>query len=116
MRELRRANTSCGSSKPSETTPTQAQQNLVNYGSCRVDRPLASANSFEQSQKQQAAARNGELAGLADPELTKLELLAAKIPCLGIMLALLASVFLGSAGMLVKMTNSVHGIQVAVFR
>lgn len=38
------------------------------------------------------------------------------IPCLGIIFSLCASVFLGSAGMLVKMTTSVHGIQVAVFR
>lgn len=47
---------------------------------------------------------------------TLLERAADVIPCLGIMLALCASVFLGSAGMLVKMTQSVHGIQVAVFR
>lgn len=42
--------------------------------------------------------------------------LARRIPCLGIMLALMASLFLGSAGMLVKLTRSVHGIQVAVLR
>lgn len=47
---------------------------------------------------------------------TALQRAADTIPCLGIMLALCASVFLGSAGMLVKMTRSVHGIQVAVFR
>lgn len=41
---------------------------------------------------------------------------AKRIPCLGILLALCASLFLSSAGMLVKMTSSVHGIQVAVFR
>lgn len=51
-----------------------------------------------------------------EAQLSKLEVLAKRIPCLGIMLALGASVFLGSAGMLVKMTTSVHGIQVAVFR
>lgn len=42
--------------------------------------------------------------------------LADRIPCLGILMALCASFFLGSAGMLVKMTRSVHGIQVAVLR
>lgn len=47
---------------------------------------------------------------------TMLQRAADIIPCLGIILALFASVFLGSAGMLVKMTRSVHGIQVAVFR
>lgn len=42
--------------------------------------------------------------------------LADRIPCLGILMAMCASFFLGSAGMLVKMTRSVHGIQVAVLR
>lgn len=41
---------------------------------------------------------------------------AARVPCLGIIFALMASIFLGSAGVLVKMTYSVHGVQVAVFR
>lgn len=49
-------------------------------------------------------------------EKTVLQRAADTVPCLGIILALCASVFLGSAGMLVKMTRSVHGIQVAVFR
>lgn len=52
----------------------------------------------------------------AETQTTSLERLAKRIPCLGILLALCASFFLGSAGMLVKMTHSVHGIQVAVFR
>lgn len=47
---------------------------------------------------------------------TLLERAASKIPGLGIFMALCASFFLGTAGMLVKMTQSVHGIQVAVFR
>lgn len=42
--------------------------------------------------------------------------LAERIPGLGIMLSLVASFFLGSAGMLVKLTQSVHGIQIAVLR
>lgn len=42
--------------------------------------------------------------------------MADRVPCLGILMALCASFFLGSAGMLVKMTRSVHGIQVAVLR
>lgn len=42
--------------------------------------------------------------------------MAKRIPCLGILMAMCASFFLGSAGMLVKMTRSVHGIQVAVLR
>lgn len=41
---------------------------------------------------------------------------AKRVPGLGIMLALCASLFLGSAGMLVKLTQSVHGIQIAVLR
>lgn len=48
--------------------------------------------------------------------LTLLEKIAKVVPCLGIILSLGASFFLGTAGMLVKMTSSVHGIQVAVFR
>lgn len=51
-----------------------------------------------------------------DKELGWLQRAATRIPCLGILLALGASFFLGSAGVLVKMTTSVHGIQVAVFR
>lgn len=47
---------------------------------------------------------------------TFLQRASKAIPCLGIIFSLCASVFLGSAGMLVKMTTSVHGIQVAVFR
>uniref|UniRef100_A0A6G1S742 Solute carrier family 35 member G1 n=1 Tax=Aceria tosichella TaxID=561515 RepID=A0A6G1S742_9ACAR len=42
--------------------------------------------------------------------------LAKVIPCFGILLSLGASVFLGTAGMLVKLVESVHGIEVAVFR
>lgn len=47
---------------------------------------------------------------------TILERAAKVIPGLGIMLSLCASISLGSAGMLVKMTHSVNGIQVAVLR
>lgn len=47
---------------------------------------------------------------------TLLDKAAKAVPCLGIILSLCASIFLGTAGMLVKMTSSVHGIQVAVFR
>lgn len=42
--------------------------------------------------------------------------LAKRIPCFGILLSLCSSLFLGTAGMLVKLTTSVNGIQVAVFR
>lgn len=51
-----------------------------------------------------------------EDKLPWLQKLAKRVPCLGIMLALCASFFLGTAGMLVKMTTSVNGIQVAVFR
>lgn len=47
---------------------------------------------------------------------TALERLAKLVPGLGIILALCASLFLATAGLLVKLTTSVHGIQVAVFR
>lgn len=47
---------------------------------------------------------------------TKLEVLASKVPCLGIMMSLGASVFLATANVLVKLTHSVSGVQVAVFR
>lgn len=61
---------------------------------------------------------SGDDDGSGDNKLKKtvLQKAADTIPCLGILLALGASIFLGSAGMLVKMTRSVHGIQVAVFR
>lgn len=49
-------------------------------------------------------------------ELCFVQRLAKIIPCLGILMSLCASVFLGTAGMLVKLTESVHGIEVAVFR
>lgn len=57
----------------------------------------------------QAAAEQEEETGV-------LHRMAKTIPCLGIIFALCASFFLGSAGMLVKMTHSIHGIQVAVCR
>lgn len=68
------------------------------------------------SSKSEMVKDGGDQDSSVDDKLTKLERLALRIPCLGIFLALGASFFLGSAGMLVKMTTSVHGIQVAVFR
>lgn len=56
------------------------------------------------------------ISSLGANKLSFIERLAKLIPGLGIILALCASVFLGTAGMLVKLTTSVHGIQVAVFR
>lgn len=47
---------------------------------------------------------------------TLLERLARHVPGLGIIMSLCASLFLGTAGMLVKLTTSVHGIEVAVLR
>ena len=47
---------------------------------------------------------------------TLLERAAKVIPGLGIILALCASLSLGTAGMLVKLTHSVNGIQVAILR
>ena len=47
---------------------------------------------------------------------TILERAAKVIPGLGVILALCASFSLGTAGMLVKMTHSVNGVQVAVLR
>lgn len=51
-----------------------------------------------------------------EQQLSLVERLGKRIPGFGIVLAVMASFFLGSAGLLVKLTNSVHGIQVAVFR
>lgn len=82
------------------------------YGACDLRHP-----SLDSSCGGNDSINNSDTENKLDVEpLTKLERLAQRIPCLGIMLALGASIFLGSAGMLVKMTQSVHGIQVAVFR
>lgn len=89
------------------------------YGAC--DSRFPSRNSsltWSQNSKKNHASGNFDTENKlsSDEQLTKLDRLALRVPCLGIMLALGASIFLGSAGMLVKMTQSVHGIQVAVFR
>lgn len=51
-----------------------------------------------------------------ESNLSLVQRLAKRIPCFGILLSLCSSLFLGTAGMLVKLTTSVNGIQVAVFR
>lgn len=81
------------------------------YGALRpdnskLDHPLGSFGQLDLSARPH----------LAKAKESALERLAERVPCLGILLALAASLFLGTAGMLVKMTHSVHGIQVAVFR
>jgi hypothetical protein len=51
-----------------------------------------------------------------EPRPCLIQRLAGVIPCFGILLALCASFCLGTAGMLVKLVESVHGIEVAVLR
>lgn len=95
----------------------QTKTNRKDYGACESWPPAREPG-------QRANEKKGAEGG-AKPEPGRepakqrapfIERLAKVVPGLGIMLALCASVFLGTAGMLVKMTTSVHGIQVAVFR
>lgn len=57
-----------------------------------------------------------ELCELECKKESQIEKLARRIPCLGIIFSLIASLTLGSAGMLVKVTHSVHGVQISMFR
>ena len=112
------------------TTATRANGHRApNYGSFESSRaPTIRVDNFGQQQQRQEPSKvaiNWEAAKSAastekkrppSEESGLLFRLARRIPCLGIMLALMASLFLGSAGMLVKLTRSVHGIQVAVLR
>lgn len=93
--------------RSNRTNANEFNRSDSSVSSCRADfKRLLAANA----KAKEAAAASAN----ADKRL--LDKAAAKIPCLGIIMALCASLFLGTAGMLVKMTTSVHGVQVAVFR
>lgn len=96
--------------KKSSSQPNEPLKiDVIKYGSCEpVDNTQVKLEPIGTSSPKAQSA--------GDAQLGALEKLASRIPCFGIMLAFGASFFLGSAGMLVKMTSSVHGIQVAVFR
>jgi len=80
------------------------------YGSCEL------RNGAEKPAQHSATGAGQTEAASTPKQRSLLQRAADTIPCLGILLALCASFFLGSAGMLVKMTESVNGIQVAVCR
>lgn len=103
---------------PSTKTPLPVGD-APRYGSCEVSSVCCMDSRFSRSDKPAltGGGRGGVECGFSKPEGgSGLERLASRIPCLGIILSLGASLFLGSAGMLVKMTQSVHGVQVAVLR
>lgn len=89
-----------------------ANQKRPHYGSFKSTKSNREQDrmSINSSQKLEAQEHEGE------EKASFLLRLAKRVPCLGIIMALFASLFLGSAGMLVKMTRSVHGIQISVFR
>lgn len=120
-----------------ENEPIDSRQliNLANsrhnsarcYGACEQRRPPAHAEDGPTPSSSSACSLSGDdslkslkaaatAAANNEQQVSLIERLAKWIPGLGIILALCASVFLGTAGMLVKLTYSVHGIQVAVFR
>lgn len=103
------------SEEAKNTSPLTKSSQYPAYGSCQSELTQVDLNDEDHGNEKKSADIKGDGAE-GEEELSALERLAKRIPCLGIMLALCASLFLGSAGMLVKMTNSVHGIQVAVFR
>lgn len=94
--------------------------------SSRIDKSRQSSKVVNKGREPQQGNGNGDGAsesgddGAASVSTTDkktvLERAAKVIPGLGIILALCASFSLGTAGMLVKMTHSVNGIQVAVLR
>lgn len=117
-------------SAPPQTTRANGHR-APNYGSFESPQKAPHVHNSGQDSKVAInwAAKSGESGAAAAAEAGRaaekkppreesglLLRLARRIPCLGIMLALMASLFLGSAGMLVKLTRSVHGIQVAVLR
>lgn len=107
---------------------------VAQYGACSINglqdsddklRPISSKSLCCPCDRVQAQrslstflARNNKTDDNEELEAQKtlIQRAANAIPCFGIILALFASLFLGTAGMLVKMTHSVNGIQVAVFR
>lgn len=112
--------------------PLKPSTPVVGYGSCWLDNngsttTTANGKTGPLSGKLVASAKDLELnksggdggggaGGDSQEPPTRLERLAERIPCLGILLAFCSSIALSSAAMLVKLTTSVHGIQVAVFR
>lgn len=128
------SNRSAAAQQQQQTSNGDHHNRPPNYGSLEtttINRDNSNngqqpSDSKQQQQQQQLGSINssGKLAAeleackqqQLDKEASLVLRLAKRIPCLGIMFALCASLFLGSAGMLVKMTSSVHGIQVAVLR
>lgn len=102
------------------------QQNVNKYGACEAPKEqpqqqphqqlAINCDPNEQRKTSTCSSASSRRTGASRERLTFLQKAARKVPGLGIMLALCASLFLGTAGMLVKMTHSVHGIQVAVLR
>ena len=97
------------------TNSDQQQQHLNRQNSDKLNKLSSSQhilitnddNNNDGSDKQEQ---------VKEESLSLVERLGKRIPGFGIILAVMASFFLGSAGLLVKLTDSVHGIQVAVFR
>lgn len=117
------------------TAPTSGSFNQKSYGACDSINAATTTNTDRDLEKSTRLQGNSDFPNGQDPpnrsntnhdddechcdasdKSTLLYKLAKRIPGLGIIFALCASCFLGSAGMLVKLTQSVHGIQVAVFR
>lgn len=77
---------------------------------CKLpNKPQNTTASQDDLKKQQQSSKNESANSL-------LYRVSNRVPFLGILLSLMSSLTLGTAGMLVKLTTSVHGVQVAVFR